>query len=151
MSIESVQSIGQPYELMTTEQIKIFQKAEYAGCMLFIANMGCARISLCLLIRRLLSGCIASLTALGFACFTMLWTFIGVLVTAFPCALPNPWQADLDKGKKCINLVSWVNYIAITNIVVEILLVSIPLIVWNLRVSAGRRLSVSIVFLLRLT
>jgi hypothetical protein len=43
-----------------------------------------------------------------------------------------------------------VNYIGITNIVVEVLLVMIPLVVWNVRISATNRVSVSFVFLARL-
>lgn len=163
VSIESIQAIGQHFKDLSASQVRILQKvyismmpcralltsqAEYVGCMLFIANMGCARISVCLLIKKILPGNIPSTTALVFAGFTVLWTISGVLVTAFPCSLPNPWQ--FDPGKKCIDLVKWINYVGITNIVVEILLVSIPLCVWNLRCSAGRRVSVSMVFLARL-
>lgn len=110
--------------------------------------MGCARISLCLLIKDILPGSIARFTALGFAAFTALWTITGVLVAAFLCSLPNPWQWD--NGKKCIDVTSWVNYVGSTNIVVEILLITIPLCVWNVRTSAGRRMSVSLLFLSRL-
>jgi hypothetical protein len=116
--------------------------------MLYIANMGCARISVCLLIKKILPGSVASTSVMVFAGFTALWTISGVFVTAFPCSVPNPWQ--FDSGKKCINLISWVNYVGITNIVVEVLLVAIPLTVWNLRASAGKRLSVSLMFLARL-
>lgn len=116
--------------------------------MLYIANMGCARISLCILIKKVLPGSIASTTVVVFAGFTALWTLSGVFVTAFPCKLPNPWQFDPDKT--CIDLIKWLNYVGITNIVVEVLLVLIPLLVWNLRTSAGRRVSVSLCFLSRL-
>ncbi|KAF2679779.1 hypothetical protein K458DRAFT_393619 [Lentithecium fluviatile CBS 122367] len=149
ISFSSIHALGQHSADLNAEQLKIFQKAEYAGCMLYIANMGCARISVCLLIKKILPGSIASTSVMVFAGFTVLWTISGVFVTAFPCSVPNPWQFDF--GKKCINLVKWINYVGITNIVVEILLVAIPLVVWNLRTSAGRRLSVSLLFLARLS
>jgi hypothetical protein len=116
--------------------------------MLYIANMGCARISVCLLIRKALPGVIPKYTTFAFAAFTALWTISGVLVTAFACRLPNPW--NFLGNKKCYDVVTFVNYIGITNIVVEVLLVMIPLVVWNVRISATNRVSVSFVFLARL-
>ncbi|KAF9728882.1 hypothetical protein PMIN06_002424 [Paraphaeosphaeria minitans] len=149
VSIESIQALGQHMRELSANQITISQKTEYASCILYIASMGCARISLCLLIKDILPGSIARYTALGFAAFTALWTTIGVLVAAFSCSLPNPWQWG--NGKKCLDISGWVNYIGSTNIVVEILLVMIPLCVWNVRTSAGRRMSVSLLFLSRLS
>ena len=110
--------------------------------------MGCARISVCLVIREVLPGIVAKYTLLAFAGATAIWTVSGVLVNAFPCALPNPWK--FTEIHKCYNVVAFVNYIGITNIVVEVLLVLIPLFIWNVRLSAGRRVSVSLVFLARL-
>jgi hypothetical protein len=123
-------------------------QAEYASCMLYIANMGCARISVCLLINKVLPGVVPRYTALAFAGFTVLWTLSGVLTTAFACTVPDPWKF-LEK-RHCMDVITFVNYIAGTNIVVEVILVMIPLIVWNVRLSAGRRVSVSLVFVARL-
>jgi len=87
------------------------------------------------------------MTALVFAGFTALWTISGVLVASFSCTLPEPWK---HKDRKCLDIVCWINYVGITNIVVEVLLISIPLCLWNLRTSAGRRTFVSLMFLARL-
>ncbi|KAL1610156.1 hypothetical protein SLS60_001821 [Paraconiothyrium brasiliense] len=149
VSVESIQALGQHSNDLSPNQFMIFQKTEYAGCILYIANMGCARISLCLLIKDILPGSTARITALIFAAFTTLWTVSGVLVATFSCSLPNPWQWG--NGKQCINVSSWVNYVGSTNIIVEILLISIPLCIWNVRTSAGRRMSVSLLFLSRLS
>ncbi|KAF2713468.1 hypothetical protein K504DRAFT_335433, partial [Pleomassaria siparia CBS 279.74] len=92
--------------------------------------MGCARISLCLLIKSIIPGNLSKYSALTFAGFTAIWAVSGVLVTSFPCSLPNPWE--FGAGKNCFELIKFVNYIGITNIVVEVLLVMIPLFVWNL-------------------
>jgi hypothetical protein len=116
--------------------------------MLYIANMGCARISVCLLISNVLPGVVPRYTALVFAGFTALWAVSGVLATAFACSLPDYWRFI---GKEhCINGITFVNYIGITNIVVEVILVMIPLVVWNVRLSARRRASVSLIFVARL-
>jgi hypothetical protein len=114
--------------------------------MFYIANMGCARIAVCLLLRKVLPGAVPKYTVLVFAGFTAIWTVSGVLVTAFACSLPDPWK--FIRNKLCYNVHSFVNYIGVTNIIVEILLVIIPLVVWNVRTS--RRTSVSFVFLARL-
>ncbi|KAJ4299288.1 hypothetical protein N0V90_004532 [Kalmusia sp. IMI 367209] len=143
VSVESIQALGQHINDLTPGQ------TEYAGCILYIANMGCARISLCLLIKNILPGSTARITALVFAAFTALWTVSGILVASFACSPPDPWQWG--NGKKCIDVVSWVNYVGSTNIIVEVLLISIPLCIWNVRTSAGRRMSVSLLFLARLS
>jgi hypothetical protein len=116
--------------------------------MLYVANMGCSRISVCILIKKLLPGAIPKYTAIVFAAFTAIWTISGILVAAFACKPPHPW--NFLRNRQCIDVVAFVNYIAITNIVVEVLLVIIPLVVWNVRISATRRASVSFVFLARL-
>ncbi|KAF2635635.1 hypothetical protein P280DRAFT_553688 [Massarina eburnea CBS 473.64] len=148
-SIESFQVLGQERKDLDANQLTIYQKAEYVSCMLYIANMGCARMSLCALIKKVLPGRIPRSTACVFIWFTLLWTASGVLVVTFHCSLPHPWK--FLGNSKCIDIVKWVNYVCITNIVVEVLLVMIPLIVWNLRTSAGKRLSVSLLFLTRLS
>jgi hypothetical protein len=116
--------------------------------MLYIANMGCSRISVCLLIRKILPGLVPRYTVLGFAAFTAVWMVSGILVTAFACNLPHPW--NFVGNTKCYDVVVFVNYVAITNIVVEVILVVIPLVVWNVRISTRRQASVSFVFLARL-
>lgn len=115
--------------------------------MLYIANMGCARISVCLLIKNILPGPTSRCTALVFAGLSFLWTVSGILVSAFRCQLPRPWDFA---GNKCFDVIRFVNYVGVTNIVVEVLLIMIPLFVWNLRLTAGRRASVSSVFIARL-
>lgn len=152
VSIESIRVLGQHVVDLSAEQILVYQKAEYAACMLYIANMGCSRISVCLVIKKALPGRVPKYAALGFATFTALWMVSGVLVTAFACSLPNPWQfiRNNHRSTECYDVVTFVNYIGITNIVVEIILVIIPLVVWNVKLSAARRVSVSLVFLARL-
>lgn len=110
--------------------------------------MGCSRLSACLLIRKVLPGLVARYTALVFAAFTALWTITGMLASAFPCSLPTPWRFMGDTD--CFDMVAFANYIAITNVVAEVLLVLIPLCLWNVRLSARRRTAVSLVFLARL-
>lgn len=116
--------------------------------MLYIANMGCARISMCLLTRKILPGIVSKYTALALAAFTAVWTVSGILVTSFACDLPHPW--NFLENENCYDVVAFVNYIGITNIVAETLLVTIPLTVWNVRLSARKSISVSLVFLARL-
>lgn len=104
-------------------------------------------MSLCVLVEKILPGIVPNTVALVFGIFTALWGISGVLVTAFMCALPEPWFF-LDT-KKCIDIVKWVNYISITNIIAEVLFISIPLILWNLRTSAGKRFYVTLAILAR--
>jgi len=110
--------------------------------------MGCARISVCLLIKKILPGVIPRYTTLVFAGFTAIWTIVGILVTAFACSLPKPW--NFVDNRKCIDVRAFVNYVSVTNIVSEVLLILIPLAIWNVRMSKKRTALVSLVFLARL-
>lgn len=110
--------------------------------------MGCARLSIILLIHKILPGPIPRYTTLAFAAFTAVWTIVGILVTAFACPLPNPWS--FVQNKHCINVFAFVNYLGVTNIVSEVLLVLVPLAVWNVRMARGRTVGVAGVFGVRI-
>jgi hypothetical protein len=110
--------------------------------------MGCARISVCLVIRKVLPGVVSRYTALLFAGFTGLWTISGVVAQALPCNLPTPWK--FTETHKCFDSKAFLNYVGISSVILELLLVVLPLFIWNVRLSAGRSVSVSLVFLARL-
>lgn len=110
--------------------------------------MGCAKITMALVIRRLFSGRLFEHTSYVLALFTALWTISGVLVTAFQCRLPTPW--DIIRTDECIDVLAFGNYLASTNIVTEVLLVMVPLAIWTQDTPIGNRLFVSAVFWLRL-
>jgi hypothetical protein len=110
--------------------------------------MGCARISMCLVIRKLLPGVVVRYTVLFFAGFNAIWTMSGVLAQAFPCKLPTPWR--FTDPHECFDAMTFQNYVGISSIVLELLLVLLPLFFWNVRLSASRSVSVSLVFLARL-
>ncbi|KAF2741798.1 hypothetical protein M011DRAFT_377932, partial [Sporormia fimetaria CBS 119925] len=150
VSAEVTHALGRHSSDLTFQQLQIFQKAEYAGHITYIANMGLSRISMCLFIPRILPGTGARFAALTFAVFSALWAVSGVLVTIFPCSFPHPWEF-VGIMNRCIDLNSFINYIGITNIVQEFALILLPLLVWNLRLSWGRTVSVSLVFLSRLS
>jgi len=105
-------------------------------------------MSVCFLIMKILPGTLATYTTLIFAGFIFIWTIVGVIVTAFACKLPNPW--NFLRAEDCIDPRAFVNYISISNIVLESLLVLIPLAIWNVRMSKSQTATVSLVFMARL-
>ncbi|KAH7397296.1 hypothetical protein BKA66DRAFT_594692 [Pyrenochaeta sp. MPI-SDFR-AT-0127] len=112
--------------------------------MLYVANVGCSCISVCLVVRKMLPGIVANYSALVLACFCGIWTVSGVLVSAFPCDLPAPW--DFLRGNKCYNLEAFGNYIGTTNLAIEFLLIAIPLFIWNVPHSIIAALSAHLYF-----
>ncbi|KAF2995386.1 hypothetical protein E8E13_004239 [Curvularia kusanoi] len=111
--------------------------------------MGCAKISMALVMQKLFVGRVFEYTSYILALFTAAWTVSGVLVVAFQCHLPTPW--DLARRSECIDTVAFGNYLASTNIVTEIMLVLVPLVVWTQKSPVGNRLYVSAVFWSRLS
>ena len=166
VSFEALQILGKHAGELHPAQLTLFEKvhnlyrspssyatnvllqAEYAGCMLYLANMGCSRISVCFLVKKILPGERATRFMWYLTIFSMLWVLSGIFVTAFPCSVPRPW--DFFRGSGCINVKTWINYVGISNIIIEVIVVSVPLFVWNLRLSAGKKVSISLVFLSRL-
>ncbi|KAH8722928.1 hypothetical protein GQ44DRAFT_774455 [Phaeosphaeriaceae sp. PMI808] len=149
VSIESMKVLGQQAHSLTASQRDLFQKAEYAACILYITNMGCTRISVWLVIRKILRGTVPKYITLSLASFTGIWAISGVFVAAFPCNLPNSW--NFLEQKMCYNRVAFVNYIAVTNIILDVLLVIIPLIIWDVQIPIKSRDLVALVFAARLS
>lgn len=110
--------------------------------------MGCAKISMALVMQKLFIGRLFEYTSYILALFTAAWTVSGIFVIAFQCHLPTPW--DLTRASECIDTIAFGNYLASTNIVTEILLVLVPLMVWIQKSPVGNRLYVSAVFWSRL-
>jgi hypothetical protein len=109
--------------------------------------MGCAKICLSLVMRKLFAGRLFEYTSVILAFFTGGWTISGVIVTAFQCRVPTPWNL---LSNECIDTVAFGNYLASTNIATEVLLVLVPLAIWTQDASVGNRLYVSFVFWSRL-
>ncbi|KAF1351478.1 hypothetical protein EJ07DRAFT_36676, partial [Lizonia empirigonia] len=96
--------------------------------------MGCAKISLSLVMRKMFYGRLFEYTSTILALFTAGWTISGIIVTAFQCQLPAPWNLSETDG--CIDIAAFGNYLASTNIATEVLLVLIPLAIWIKGISA---------------
>lgn len=109
--------------------------------------MGCAKICLSVCVRKLFAGRLFDYTSLTLVIFTSGWTISGIIVTAFQCRMPTPWDV---LSSECIDIVAFGNYLTSTNIATEILLVLVPLAIWTQKISVGNRLYVSAVFWSRL-
>lgn len=109
--------------------------------------MGCSKIYLNLVMRKLFAGRAFEITSTILAIFTAGWTIGGVFVTAFQCHLPTPWSM-LDN--ECIRVVAFGNYLASINVATEVLLVLVPLANWAQDNAVGNRFYVSAVFCTRL-
>lgn len=101
-----------------------------------------------LVMQKLFVGRLFEYTSYILAFFTAGWTVSGIIVIAFQCRLPTPW--DSLRTNECVDIVAFGNYLASTNIVIEVLLVLVPLAVWTQDSPVGNRLYVSAVFWFRL-
>lgn len=108
--------------------------------------MGCARISVCVLISYIL-GVRARRTANALAIFSIFWTASGMAVAAIPCTPPNTSRIF---GQQCIDTVTFANYIGASSLISELLLVVIPLAMWDIVHSKQQMYTLSGVFLARL-
>ncbi|KAF2633992.1 hypothetical protein BU25DRAFT_486968 [Macroventuria anomochaeta] len=149
VSIQWKDATGQQVSDKSSNDETVFQKSAYVSSILFIANLGCAKISISLVMQKLFTGRLFEYTSYTLALFTTGWTLSGIIVTAFQCRLPKPW--DVLKTNECIDIAAFGNYLASTNIATEVLLVLVPLAVWTQGSPVGNRLYVSTVFWSRLS
>lgn len=117
-------------------------KAIYASHILAVLVFGCAKLSVCLLIRQLsnhgwMRKAIFSLTGL-----VALWILSGALVTAFQCPLPKPWDSEGCPATRRVYI-----YNSIMNIITDVALCVLPIaMMLEVQTTAQRKVVVTLLF-----
>ena len=78
-------------------------KSEYAATILFIASLGFSKLAVVAFVHHLTPSELHRRINFGVLALIILWLVCSVLVAAFECRLPRPWDRTLDR---CIDRVS---------------------------------------------
>ncbi|KAI0836629.1 hypothetical protein F5Y06DRAFT_298314 [Hypoxylon sp. FL0890] len=122
-------------------------KVQYAGELLYVLALGLAKLSVC-----------AGLTALSpetghrrltgvFVIAVIIWSLVAFIGTAFQCGGHGPWE---NPGVKCLDRHAFLEYVAITNILTDVALITLPAaVIYPLKMSVRTRITVLSFFSVR--
>ncbi|CAI7567762.1 unnamed protein product [Penicillium viridicatum] len=120
----------------------------FAASLLYLLSLTFSKLSLVVFIRGLTPSAKDKWLARGVEVIVYAWAVVAIFGTAFQCSLPHTW--DFQNGQ-CFNLLAWRYFIAISNIVTDLLIVTQAMIlVSSIQTTLGRRLVFAGIFMPRL-
>ena len=78
---------------LSSSQIEIFAKSGYAAELLYILTLGCAKLSIIMLLRLLTPDQRHQRIALGVGAFIAAWGVFSFFAAAFQCSAPDVWSS----------------------------------------------------------
>lgn len=81
----------------------IHVKGEYAATILLVVSLGFSKLAIVAFVYNLTPSKLHRKINLGIGILASLWLLCSVLVAAFQCHMPHPWDRTLDQ---CIDRVS---------------------------------------------
>ncbi|KAF2140424.1 uncharacterized protein K452DRAFT_231004 [Aplosporella prunicola CBS 121167] len=141
VSIQADHGLGKSISKISDSDLRTYQIAQYCDQILFVANVGFARAAVILLLRSITPDQRQRKLSLGLGVLNIIWQITSMLAFAFSCHLPRPWQYIGDN--KCINRLALANYICVCGIVLDVALVSIPvMVIRNVQMPKKRKIKI---------
>ncbi|KAI1078492.1 hypothetical protein F5B20DRAFT_547215 [Whalleya microplaca] len=129
------------------DELRAGLKAAYARDLLFVLCVGLSKLSVYLNLLTLSPSRIHRHMTHALGLFVLVWTITSFLGVAFQCRTHGPWDND---GIQCSDMHSFLNYVAVTNILTDVVLIAIPIaIVFPLHMALNIRLSVIAFYMTR--
>ncbi|KAI2707941.1 hypothetical protein CBS147333_4523 [Penicillium roqueforti] len=139
---------GKHFKDVSSANMQQVMKDLFAGSLLYLLSLMFSKLSLVVFIRSLTPSAKDKWLARGVEAIVYVWAVVAIFGTAFQCSLPRAW--DFQNGQ-CINLLTWRYFIAISNIVTDLLIVAQAMIlISSVQTTLLRRLAFAGIFLPRL-
>lgn len=136
--------LGQRFDPLSIDQRDKFFKTEYAAQILFIITIATAKVSGAMSIHSMAQQR-QKMYIRVCEIFCAVWGVSSVLVVAFQCQLPTPW--NYSAGSKCINVSAFWTYFSILNILTDFLIIALMVNnVRHIQTSSGKKALVMGVF-----
>ncbi|KAI1346026.1 hypothetical protein F5Y01DRAFT_308593 [Xylaria sp. FL0043] len=149
ISIGIADDLGRPTSELSSVALDNFLKAEYASVVFFIIALALIKVSISTFIRQLSRSTTHRKFDWILQALIGLWALTAVLICLFQCSLPTPW--NYVHGLRCVDRRAWWTYVAILNIVTDLLTVALYVfIIGNLQIPRSKRLIILSMFLVRL-
>lgn len=136
--------LGQLFASLNDAQRDKFFKTEYAAQILFIVTIATAKVSGAMSIHSMAQQR-QKLYIRACEIFCAIWGLSSVLVVAFQCKLPTPW--NYSASNTCINISAFWTYFSILNILTDFLIIALMINnVRHIQTSSGKKALVMGVF-----
>lgn len=142
VSLQTHNGLGRDMSLLTQSQLVVYQKAEYANNLLYIATLGLAKLSIISLLIILTASKPHRNLGLALASFIGLWTVFSICLAAFQCGTTEPWRF-LGNEEMCFNIVSFWRSVGAINILTDLALITFPVhVVMTLQMSMSKKITI---------
>ncbi|KAI8650777.1 hypothetical protein NCS57_01412600 [Fusarium keratoplasticum] len=136
--------LGKHFDTLSTDDIDVFFKTQYAINAMLIASLFCCKLSGTMSLRIMGQ---KSQKWIFITCEAVvgLWGLTALIVSFFQCSLPSPWLYD--DAEKCINRTAFWTYYSIANIITDLAIVVVMCEnVMKIRTSLSKKILVMSVF-----
>lgn len=148
VSLQTHYGYGTPMASLSDDKIDSIMKSEYAATILLIISLCFSKLAIVAFIHHLTPFKMHRMVNFGLLALIVIWSIGSVLVAAFECRLPRPWDRALGQ---CLDYLVWWTTISVSNIVTEVAIVALELgITAQLRMQRQRKASVMSLFACRL-
>ncbi|KAI1761369.1 hypothetical protein GGR53DRAFT_469368 [Hypoxylon sp. FL1150] len=142
---------GNPADVQT-DQLSIASKIEFAYFLILPLVLGCTKASFLFFYKRIFSVKQSTKVLLtGLIALIAIWTAGFFLVTVFECGsnIWAMWGTEQDLLTRCVSTWPLALSIGITDLITDVIIIIIPVpLIWQLRLSTGKKLAASVVFIL---
>ncbi|KAG9191681.1 hypothetical protein G6011_10415 [Alternaria panax] len=142
VSVQTGSGLGRDIHMLTERQIVLYQQAEYANKLLYIATLCFAKLSIISLLMVLTASKLHRNLGLGLTGFIALWSALSEVVSAFQCGAVEPWRFLLREGS-CFDLVAFWQTVGFVNIVTDLALILFPVhVIMTLQMSMNKKITI---------
>ncbi|KAI0585562.1 hypothetical protein TUN199_04852 [Pyrenophora tritici-repentis] len=142
VSVQTASGLGRDVSLLTENQMVVYQKADYANKMLYIATLALAKLSIISLLMILTASKFHRNLGLGLTCFIALWGIMSGIVSAFQCGNTEPWRFH-GVGERCFHITSFWQCMGVLNIVTDLALILFPVhVIMTLQMSMNKKVTI---------
>ncbi|KAI1101770.1 plasma membrane protein Pth11-like protein [Jackrogersella minutella] len=145
-------AVGHVFKIVT-DQLTLANKVKYAFSILFVLAIGSIKASVLFFYLRIFSfgKSHVRVILISLIILVAIWTTFWLFESIFLCGLDfwNAWGTTQDLITKCINWLHAELALCITDFVIDILIIAMPVpLIWRLKLSTGKKIVASGIFLL---
>ncbi|CAI6337603.1 unnamed protein product [Periconia digitata] len=142
VTVQTKNGLGRSKAMLDPGSIPIYEKAEYANKLLYIATLALAKLSIISLLMILTASDLHRNMGIALTAMIALWGLVSEFTAAFQCGIDRPWQYS-DTTDKCLSMIKvWLG-VAVGNMITDLFLVLFPIhIILTLQMSMKKKITI---------
>lgn len=144
LSFATADGLGQPQSSLSSSQLLGWQKATFVTNLMYILVLFLSKLSVVFFLDTMTPNQSSNRIRLGLGALVICWGISSFFAASFQCRAPETWLILSDQ---CFNQNAFWTYHAISNLILEALLIILPIVVISrLQMDMKRKLSVMACF-----